>query len=164
MAINRNSKVAEEIRDVFKLQQNVDGQISNVAGQIIPVVDVNPKHSRVCDVVLHGFSDNATAVTILTTPTDKDFYLVAASIALIKDATSTSVNTDLRMTIEGVERRILSIPSLTLTAQSLSNNINLPFPVKIDRNTQINIVNSTNVANIKSVATIVGYYVTNPKA
>lgn len=164
MAINRNTETAEEIRDVFKMQQNVDGIISNVAGQIIPVVDVNPKHARRCLVARRATATNATTATIYTTPSDKDFFLNSLSVGYIKDATSTSLYSGITATIDGVARELLLIPGITLTAANGSVSVSFPVPLKVDRGTSILCVNSTNVANVSCISCITGYTVEGIRA
>lgn len=168
MALNRNSNLSEEIRDVFKLQQNVDGQISNIAGQIIPVVDVNPKHSRISNFSTDSFRTASSTGTVYTTPLNREFYLTGISGSFIKDAANdhpTGVAYLCGVMIDGVQKYIAQLATITLTAQSGGYAINFSHPLKIDKNTSIIIPGVTiGVGNFSRTLSIYGFHVDNPRA
>lgn len=163
MATIYNSELFKEIKDGARIQQMVDSVPSQLQNTVIPVMEVNPKLLRRCNFSNRINLSNATSATI-TSATDKDTYIVAATIAFIKDATSTSANINLNVRIDGVAHYIFQIPCITLTAQNGSNSVTFPFPLKIDRGSVITVASSTNVANILVSATITGYTVDNPNA
>lgn len=137
---------------------------SQLAEKVVPVMEVNPKMLRRCNIVRGQEAANSTSGTIYTTPADKDFFMVACQLGVIKDVTSTSTLSTLRATIDGVQQKLLEIPGITLTAQSAVVSLSFPDAIKIDRNTAIVITASTNVANIQTVGTIIGYTVDNINA
>lgn len=157
MAINRNTDTANEIRDVLKLQQNVDGVIENVAGQIIPVVDINPNHSRICDVVEEG-TGNAT---ILTVPSNKVFFLNSVSISAVNDADTAIGSYRINLTMPSGATKVVirvNVPKLGVSNNSISFN----RPIKILSGGTIT---STLGGTLSSgFANISGYYVDNPNA
>lgn len=164
MAINRNSSVSEEVRDVFKLQQNVDGIISNVAGQIIPVCDVNPKHARLTNFIKYA-TGSSTGGTIVTTDAVKETYLTGFSFSLIKDATSTVTDTSIRATINGEVIRIFENISITLTAEKTNTSLTFMHPIKIDKSTAISVTNNGGGTGLgKYAITLYGFTIDNPKA
>lgn len=164
MATIHNTDLTKELKEGAKLQQLRDVIPSQLAEKVVPVMEVNPKLLRRCNVVRGQEAINNTSGTIYTTPTDKDFFLVACGLGVIKDATSTSILTTLRATIDGVSQKILSIPSISLTPQISTISNSFPTPLKIDRGTSILLVNSTNVANITCSGSIVGYLIDNINA
>lgn len=126
----------------------------------VPVVETNPKLLRRCNIVRSISAVNATSATLYTTPSDKDFFLVAAGISVIKDATSTSVISRIYLFPKGdSQRNLLTIGGISLTAQSGEQSITLPNPLQIERGTIINVSNSTNVANVTCWGWLVGYTV-----
>jgi hypothetical protein len=133
MAINRNSETAEEIRDVFKLQQGIDGIISNVGNQIIPVCDINPKHSRICNIVKHLNNTASGTSTVYTTPTDSDFYLTSAYFSFSKnalcDVSTGTLNMSVLMPDGSSASSLLSHAVITLTAQNGALSISFPTPI-----------------------------------
>jgi len=163
MVNNNNSSLTKELIEGGRLQviQGVPQSINNF---IQPVMEVNPKLLRACNIVKRATATNATTATIYTTPATQDFYLVAAAISYIKDVTSTSVFSRINITIDGVNVTLLEIPGITLTPATGQMSLNLTFPIKIDRGTNISVNNSTNVANINAIGTIVGYVVDNTNA
>lgn len=124
--------------------------------KVIPIVDISPIKYKT-SVSKRGEAINSTSGTIYTTPTIGDFYLTSAQLSYIKDATSTSLTTGVRITQGGVVVQILSLNQLTLTAGYDSVSLSFNPPLKVDRNTSITVNNSTNVANISACATISGY-------
>ena len=159
MAYIDNTDTKKEMNDAMR-----GNAVSNIAptkinDSVQPVININPKDYRRCNIIKRASALNSTSATIYTTPTDKDFYLVGATLSLIKDATSTSTYSALDVTINGARGEIIYIPTITLTAETQSLSISLPFPILVDRNTTIRVLNGTNVANITSSGTIVGYTV-----
>lgn len=106
---------------------------------------------------------NDASEVVWTTPSDKDFYLVAANIGVSKDATATSQVTALSVVINGVTTNILHIPTQATTVESETTGNNYPVPVKLDRNTAITLTNTTAVSGIRATAAILGYTVETTK-
>jgi len=167
MVINRNSSTAEEIRDVLKLQQNVDGIISNVAGQIIPVVDVNPKHSRLTTFCIVSQKTTSGTSEIMTTDPKKQFYLTGITYSITKNAACdlASGYTLILAYIMNQQVAIASLSTLTLTAQDKNMSISFNNPIPIDKNTAISFNTNTFAAgDLIRVANLYGFYVENAGA
>lgn len=157
-----NSDLTKEIIQGAKIQTSLDTVPNKLASSVVPVMEVNPKLLREINLNKYGTASNSTSAILYTTPTDKDFYITSAQISLIKDATSTSTETYISCEMENGSLGILiDISTFTLTAQTAQNSISFPFPIKIKRGTNITINNTTNVANIRSSATITGYLIDN---
>jgi len=117
-------------------------------------------------ILLHKFANlhrsapltNGTSATLLTTDSDKDFYVTGAYLSVIKDVTSTSVLSSISATVNSYAQRLLGIAGISLTPQSETISINYSYPLKIDRGTAITLGNSTNVANITANGGIFGFY------
>jgi hypothetical protein len=124
--------------------------------ELTPVVEMTPR----IDISRYQSAINATATTIFQTPSDKDFYLVAATLGVIKDATATSLTTRLIAQIDGVAQTLMVIPGITLTAQNQTITQRWPNGgILIDRGSNIQVTNSTNTANVSGHASIQGYTV-----
>jgi len=125
-----------------------------VSEMIQPVVVVEPG----VDIARSVNLTNGTAATIFTTPADKDFYLISATVAVIKDVTSTSTGTFVQVFMpDGTGNAILRIPGITLTPQSGQMSISYPVPIRLARNTVISVNNTTATANISAQACITGF-------
>ncbi len=164
MAQIYNSDLTKELIDGAKIQTSREYPPNQLADKVVPTLEVNPKILQKLNYTHSNTATNATSATIYTTPTDQDFYLSAVALAIIKDATSTSTKSAVTATINGVAQDLLSIPGITLTAQTAEMSLSLPRDLKIDRNTNIVVTNSTNVANILATGVIFGYLVYNTTA
>lgn len=152
MSKHNNPSITERARRIFNNQ--LGQEISNeILDYITPTIEIEPK----TNIFKTAATTNATSTTIYTTPADKDFYLTNINISLAKDVTSTSGYSALRGFISGVNMFLLTLRTLTLTPQIANESLNLKYPLKLDRNTIITLVNETNVANITSSAEIYGY-------
>jgi hypothetical protein len=165
MATIYNSDLTKELKDGIKIQQNRDVIPSQLADKVVPVMEVNPKLFRRSNICVQNVASNSASATIYTTPTDKDFYLVAVGISVSKDITATSTYSAIELTVDGGgTANVFNIAGLTLTPQSGAWSWALPVPIRIARGTTIKIVNSTNVGNVRSYGQIVGYTVDNINA
>lgn len=151
MSLFRNNTTLLQIREALGLQQATDK-----IPIPIPVVEVNPRLLRQCNIVKANQSTGAT-VTVYTTPSDRDFYICAATLSFQKDAASTCTYSSLTITIDGTSVSLLRVTGIASTVQNDSVTISLPFPLKIDRGTNIQIAHAVNSATVQSQATIIGF-------
>ena len=112
---------------------------------------------RAADICKTAAATNATAATVHTVTTGKTFYMTSANLTTIKDASSTSVAGTLRGTVGGTTLSIISLSGQTLTAQTLGVAQAFPCPIPFDSGTAITVENTTNVANVKTTASIHGF-------
>ena len=159
MATIQNSDLTRELVQGAKIAQSYEQVPTQLAEKVVPFMEVNPKLLSIINIVKNNAAVNATTSTIYTTPPDRDFYLCTVSMSTIKDATSTSVVSQVLAFVDGVNTVLLNIASITLTAQENCSSITFPLPIKIDKGTNITVTNSTNVANIRTNAVISGYTV-----
>lgn len=164
MAVIYNSDLTKELVDVAKIQVSRDSTPNQIADKVVPVIDVNPKHSRVLNHATVNTATNSAGVTIYTTPTDRDYFLTQVFLYFIKDVTSTSTYSAIDVVIGGGRYTLLSLPQISLTVQQGGLSISFHRPMKIDRGTTIRLLNSTNVANITSTGGVAGYTVENVNA
>lgn len=114
-----------------------------------------------CANIVRSQSSVATgAVTVFTCPSDKDFYLLACTLAINEDATSDNTNTTLRVVIDGVNQNVINLRKLTTTAINQNISVSIPYPgIKIDRGSVIAMTNTFTVGNAAKSASIIGYTV-----
>jgi hypothetical protein len=153
---NNNNTILKNIADAFGIQTTSTEAIpSTIATDIQPIVNVGNIFSTV---VKSSTCTNSLATNMYTTPATQDFYLTGASLSVIKDTTATSLFSFIQVTLaDNTTCNILQLPGITLTAQSASISISLPFPVKLARGLSVYVQNGTNVGNVTSSATITGY-------
>jgi len=153
MVKHYNYELPQQIADIFKIKGEELPQ--NISDDINLIYDIRP---QITDINTSN-AFNATSATILTTPSTVDYFLVGATLTVIKDATSQSVTSTIQANVNGTARSILVIGGLSLVPQSESISVMFPTPVKVERNTAITVTNSSNVANIRASAVIYGYRV-----
>lgn len=151
MAKHNSATVAGNVRRI--LNTKTDTGFDSEMNVLTPVVVMQDN----CTIVRQQVATNATSAVIYTTPTDQDFYLTAATIAWVKDATATALYTRIGTTIGGGNVQLIPLTGLTLTATNGSSAVSFPVPIKIDRGVTINLEVSTNTANVTARASIVGY-------
>lgn len=156
MPIIYNDQLQREIIDAVKLKQGFDSIPNVLSGTVVPVIEVNPKLTRNVECA-RGVCSNATSANILVTDAAKSTYIVAAAMSVIKDVTSTSTGSDIRVTIGGLTRSLLTIPGITLTVQQQSLSITFNHPLKVDSGSTITLISSTAVANCTASANIIYY-------
>lgn len=127
MVKHYNPSIVQDAQRIFNTKTN---NISDEVGDIIPVVPVLP----VCRIVRSSASG-----TVYTTPSDKDFYLTGFSMSFSKDVAATGSVMTLSAIIDGVSQVLHRFAAITLTAERDSIAIDLSFPIKIDRGTNITI-------------------------
>jgi hypothetical protein len=112
---------------------------TKIKKSIQPVVDINPFHNAVCNIV-KGVTTTATgSIVAYTTPTDVDFYLTSANLSIQKDATCDVATATgyIEATINKANVFLGYIPQITLTASNSILVLTFPVPIKLDRNSTI---------------------------
>lgn len=161
MVTINNSDLNKEYRDVTAAQIGNENVPNQVVGQILPVIDINPKHARIINKVIRG----TAAGTTYTTPADKDFYLVATHLNVVSTAAGTNTIT-LQVVPKGgaavIINDIYQLATAAVDAVSSVSNIPLPIPILLERNSAITTAVTGTTAS-RSVI-IYGYEVENINA
>lgn len=154
MAQIHNAQLSKEIIDGAKVQLSMDKVPNQIADKVVPVMEVNPKLFRSCNIVENIYG---SAGTIYTTPTDKDFFLTSATLSYNKSVADSGTNAFIKLTLPGQgESIILTLPGITLTAEKLAISSTFNPPILIKRGTNI----YTSGANITTICSnITGYSV-----
>ncbi len=148
-----NYEIIKRVSDFFKAKN--EEMPTEVNDQLILNYDIQPE----IDNASFQTNTNATQATILTTSSTRDLYLVGATLNVSKDAVNTGTFSSISAVVKGTTITIARIGYLALTASNNENMVIMfPKPIKIDRGTPIYLNNETNVAVIRSVATIYYYY------
>ncbi len=135
---------------------NLKGESSDpdVYDSIMPIVDVSPMKIKVANVRSNTLT-NGTTVTLLSSQNDRDIYITSACLSVTRDVTATSITSAINIQDQdGVSRDLIRMGFITLTASKDNVSVSFPHPVKIKRNSNVYIVNNTNVANIISCGSI----------
>jgi hypothetical protein len=151
-----NSETISELAKGGGLQsaQGIPRQLNT---QVIPVMECNPRLLRISSIVRQAAQSATGDVTVYTTPAKQDFYMTYAQLSIQKDVVSDNVVCHLTCTMGGATRRIISIPAISLTAGTRDIAVSFPFPIKIDRNTNVLLSGAFTVGVTTKSATIAGY-------
>lgn len=166
MATIYNSELLKELKDGGKLQQSRDIIPTQLADKIVPVMEVNPKLMRRCNVLRSGSSAVSGSISLYTTPTDRDFFLTSLHLGIIKDAACDIATgaVNLGITVDGTARNFISIPVITLTAQNIVRDVAFCTPIKVDRGTSISITGTYTAGVMSRTGGLSGFYSDNPNA
>jgi len=164
MPQNNNSDLTENLIRAGRLSVGADKVPSEFSEKVVYVADATPNFNRVIDVVSGANPTTTGAATLYTTSTTKDFYLTNLRIGVIKDSTCDIATGIISITanVLGVSKNILTIPVISLTAQS--ENANIQFEgrgMKLDRGAVVSISGTFSVGVMVRTASVFGYEV-NP--
>jgi hypothetical protein len=159
MVEHQSKEVVDKISDELKIQPALLLP-REIAKQIQLTYNVNPLRPST---ILRSTALTSTGVgTIFTTPSDRDFFLTAATMSIQCDSTATTTAYSMKMFVEGVSKALISISKITLTTTSKELAICLKFPLKLDRGTTITL-NQTFGAGVSVMSGTITGYVTDPQ-
>lgn len=164
MATIYNTALFQELKDGAKLQQLTDVVPSQLADKVVPVMEVNPKLVRVCDVIKRATTTTTGATTVYTIPAGIDFYLNSIILSNSTNVVNDGVAATARGTIEGVVVNLAEIGYQTLTARSDTITLSFPRPVKIDSGTTIQVTHTFTAGASVTSCLITGWQVENARA
>jgi hypothetical protein len=130
MAINQNTAIEKNLSDRFKIQR-LTGEIpKQINNSIVPIVDVDKKYSNI---TAYNAATGAGTTTIYTTSGTKDFYLTGLTLSMV-DGSAALIQVKAYV---GGKLCILFTSRIAHTG-----NLMFTYPLKLDRNTTITMVNT----------------------
>jgi len=151
MPTHRNPSIVKDARTILNTQ--AEALSDEVLPNIVPVLIIAPY----ANIVRNNGATSSGTITIFTTPSDRDFYLTGYNITMAKDATSDLNVFELSATVGGSARSFTALALVSLTAQTFSVAQELAPPVKIDRNTGINLLGAFTVGACSRQGCIYGF-------
>lgn len=137
MATLQNTQAIQQLRNATGLNL-VTGYPTQIASQITAVVDITPNNFIESEVKTLYQTATGTA-TVYATSATRETYITSFILGFIKNAACDATSIALTATISGVSSIIYRMPLITLTAQDSVIVVNLPKPLKVDRNSNITI-------------------------
>jgi hypothetical protein len=133
-----NSDVIQNLVNDCGLQ-SANGVPTQLSNQVVPVVNITPR--QISNVAIGGTNSGTGAVTLYTTPVDRDFYLTSASVGYAKSAACDMGDgfIYLKVYIRGLQVNVCIAPAMALTAEKNNVAISYTAPLKLDRNSTITI-------------------------
>ena len=156
----QSKEVIDKISDELKIQPAM--QIPRGIGKDIQLI-YNVNILRRINSTTHSRRISTGSNTILTTPTDRDFFLVGTYIDSAMSATADS--TEMIIVAEpetGGSVTINSLNKITLTAFTGNNTIMYPIPIKLRRGSTIVLTHTFTVGSGFTTG-IIYAYVTDPQ-
>ena len=152
MVNHYNPSIVERAQRIFRTKA-FDVMSSEIEPNIKAIIPISP----VLNIVRFAVRSTTGTTQVYTTPSDKDFYLTALTLGGSSNATSDGTAMYIQVTIDGVTQRPLYLVKQTLTAFTGNVAIAFPFPIKLDRNTNVSLTLSFTVGNDSGVCTLAGY-------
>ena len=155
----QSKEVIDKISDDLKIQPSM--MIPRELAKAIQLVyNVNPQRLiKVNDTV----ASDAVTATIMVTDPNKDTYIVAVGMSVTKSVLSTSISSIIQAQLFGQGlKSILFLRYEPVTAGEHNAYIVFPFPIKVERATNITVTNSTVTPSIDTQG-LVYFYETDPQ-
>lgn len=141
MARIHKSELTDNLKRLSGLQQS-EAAPNQITNWVQPTLSVDPSHAHIAK--FNG-SNTTGVVVAYTTPTDKDFYITSLHASLSKDAACDLVTCHVQCVINGETISLLIGYNPSLTANNYNRDISFPFPIKVDRNSNIQITGAFTV-------------------
>lgn len=155
-----NPKLIDSMQNLTKIpnQQYVPRYSSDT---YTPVLLVNDAVSNCSYIVRSNILSNALGATIYTTNNNKNeqFYVTGAVLSVSTTTTTVGLKNTIQVTINGTAREILTINYALNTGskQNYFETISFPFPIPVDKNTNIQ-VTADDSTSISAEGIIYGFY------
>lgn len=163
-----NSQLTKELIEAARIQTGKEYPPSQIADKVVPVMEVNPKLLKICNIVKTATNQTINSnATIYTTPTDSDFYLCGACLQATNDSISQATLQSIKITPDEMNVNTVFVGSWNITgvAKGDSQVIDLNRPIKLKRGTLITTtITGTAVGNCYATGTIWGYTIENVRA
>lgn len=153
----QSSELIREIQEATKIQ-TIGGLPRVISNQIVPVIEVNPRVVKPTLIFSVATATSGVATLISANP-KQDVYIKGITLAIIKDAACDMASGRVNISCsQNGSKDLIALPVLTLTAQSMATAQTFNPPIKIDRNTAVNI-NGTYAAGVMWRTATINYYV-----
>ncbi len=147
-----NSELIKEIQNATKIP-TLQGVSRTISNQIVPVIEVNPKVTK-NPFIVSGTGADSSNVTLYTTPTNQDVYVIGLCFTITKDGANTS---DIARVQAFVNGQAINLAYLSLVPSVASGNsifVSFSHPLKLDRGTIVSMRPSNATASIDSYCSL----------
>lgn len=128
--------------------------VSSIKDKTSPVYSVNPSKANLVRSIAQTIS---AAATIYTTPSSKDFYLTSIQLSYTKDATFDGNAVYISVVVDGATHIIACLAANSTVKDHDHLEMNYTFPIKIDRNSVIQICGTFTAGTCSKLACISGF-------
>jgi len=156
--INKSDVIQKAVNDL-SLSASEDKIPNETLDKVQLVYSLNRQFSNF--IVESGSSATGTiTLTLPTTSVGSEIYITSITIKMIKDATCDQATGRINLVARddyGILKNILSIPIITLTAQSEDNIINFSYPLRIKINNTMTWAASYSVGLMSRTISVSGF-------
>jgi len=152
-----SGKLRQEFEDVTELNSFSYPPITSDS-KVVPVIDINPKHSRELNLYLqYDQTTSAASVTVHTAASSaQDTYITNLTLSVIKNATCDSATSKIFIGVVPFGRataiQLATITTLTLTAQNVVVSVNLLYPLRVEPGSLITMQSPTYTAGLTAAS------------
>lgn len=158
MADIRNSELLNNIRKITGDDLTISKIPSELAEKVLPVIDLTPLGTKVSNVWRDGTLIMTGSLLLYTCPANRDFFLTNLWLNLSTMVGGDNLEGYLQFTDEEGSVRKFVISNMSSIAGSIdSNSLNLVFPLKLKRDSQINLILAAGAAVGNLFGGIVGF-------
>ena len=139
MKIN-NSDLTKELIEGAKLSSAIGTIPSEMQTTVVPVMEVNPRLLRKCNIIRSSILTTNANGTLLTASTTQQTFITSCSVAFIKDIVcdmSSGLGPGIDLVQGGATVRLCYFPIITLTAQNDSMTMSFDPPILIDKGSAV---------------------------
>jgi len=154
-----NSDTLFNLKEAISIQQGVDTITPEAKPDFQPSIETNPRLLRIADLIISATSSATGNLVVYTTPTGKQwFYLTGMSVCLIKDATCNQATGAIHVNASVLgTKNLLSLATITLTAQQYAKEVIYSIPLRLDKGTQVAFNVSYTLGVMQRVINLYGY-------
>lgn len=154
----QNLDLKNAIKDSIS-SNTLEGLPTQLLDKVAPVIDVNPHHNRISNIIIPIYS--ATTGTLSATTLNKKFYCTSIKYHVVANATCDVATGSIALTgqINSQTVTVIRIPVITLTAFNIINNISFNNPLVFDEASTFQLGGSFTAGVLLRAVTLYGYYV-----
>lgn len=140
----QNTEIVNNLAKEIK-ESNPNVVPKSIVNSVQPVIIVNVDHKE-NSVVQSATRETTGTTTIFTTPADKDFFIIAASIDYTADVVADSILYSLDVVPFGdVSKPLIQLRKNTITLQNDNDSIHFPVAIKLARSSIISMTQAFTV-------------------
>lgn len=163
-----NSDLTKGLASNAKIQTAKDKVPNELAEKVVPTMETNPELLRKSTILTNIERSTTTSAspgtTLYTASSTKDTYITALSLSATSSAACDNTIIRIRVTVNNQAVILLALLKETLTLNSQTATLTLTYPLKIDRGTNISLLNVFTAGSSNLNGCVLGYEVDNTQA
>jgi hypothetical protein len=159
MAYIDNTQTKIEMNDAMRGNSVSNIAPTKIADTVQPVININPKDYRKTNLLKQTTKTNTGTSAIFTTDAIKETYITGVLLSWMSTVASDSTTAHVTCVQDGGIVYLQRLAKLTLTATTKDMFISFMNPVKVDKNTNVNLTLGFTVGAENAQTCVYGYTV-----